>query len=273
MSYCPNCGTQLLAGSKFCQNCGTQIAAAVYGSAPIYDLPVYSNIDTSRKDYRIIMVRRDTCSKTNARELLMDIFGYTTAEANLILDSLPAEIACNLTFQQAVYASQALTEYGIDVSVINSDGYTDINRYASSSVYNSNGSFLSSVLSVLGTLTVANRLNKLTQWNRPLSYTFRPAYRRADPLTYQRHFIRKPAPVLPNRPQIAVPRRDEPLRNAIGPLKPTTRAPSSNSNAKANTPISHGLHADPNGGKKGGGQGGGPLGPGPSGPLGPDRRR
>ena len=24
MSYCPNCGVQLLAGSKFCQNCGTK---------------------------------------------------------------------------------------------------------------------------------------------------------------------------------------------------------------------------------------------------------
>ncbi|MBR4503349.1 MAG: zinc ribbon domain-containing protein [Clostridia bacterium] len=269
MSYCPNCGTQLLVGSKFCQNCGTPIAAAVYNAAPIYDTPVYSNVDTSRKDYRIIMVRRDTCSKANARELLMDIFGYSAAEANLILDSLPAEIACNLTFQQAVYASQALTEYGIDVSVINSDGYTNINQYASSSVYNNNGSFLNSVLSVLGTLTVANRLNKLTQWNRPLSYTFRPNYRRTDPLAYQRHYIRKPAPVLPNRSNIAVPRRDEPLRNAIGPLKPSS--PSSNSNSKANTPISHGLHADPNGGKKGGGNG--PLGPGPSGPLGPDRRR
>ena len=267
MSYCPNCGVQLLAGSKFCQNCGTKIVASVYNAAP-----VYSNVDTSRKDYRIIMIRRDTCTKTNARELLMDIFGYTAAEANLILDSLPAEIACNLTFQQAVYASQALTEYGIDVSVINSDGYTDINQYASSSVYNNNGSFLSNVLSVLGTLTVANRLNSLTRWNRPLAYTFRPVYRRTDPPAYMRHNIRKPAPMLPNRSHLAVPRRDEPLRNAISPQKPVTRTPAPNSNPKAAAPISHGLHADPKGGKKGGGQSG-PLGPGPSGPLGPDRRR
>ena len=272
MSYCPNCGVQLLAGSKFCQNCGTQVAAVVYNTAPAYDYPVYSNVDTSRKDYRIIMVRRDTCTKANAKELLMDIFGYTAAEANLILDSLPAEIACNLTFQQAVYASQALTEYGIDVSVINSDGYTNINQYASSSVYNNNGSFLNSVLSVLGTLTVANRLKNLTKWNRPLSYTFRPVYRRTDPLTYQRHYIRKPAPVLPNRPHQTVPRRDEPLRNAIGPMKHTSPAPSTNSNSKANSPISRGLHADPNGGKNGG-RGGGPLGPGPGGPLGPNRRK
>ena len=263
MSYCPNCGAQLLAGSKFCQNCGTPVAAVTYNAAP-----VYSNVDTSRNDYRIIMVRRDTCSKANARELLMDIFGYTAAESNLILDSLPAEIACNLTFQQAVYASQALTEYGIDVSVFNSDGYTDINRYASSSVYNNNGSFLSSVLSVLGTLTVANRLKNLTQWNRPLSYTFRPAYRRTDPLAYQRHYIRKPAPLVPSHQN--VPRRDEPLRNAVSPRRPApARTPAADSNAKANTPISRGLHADPNGG----GHGVSPLGPGPSGPLGPNRRK
>ncbi len=271
MAFCPNCGAQVLTGAKFCQNCGIQISAAVYNTTQLYNTvasPVYSSVDTSRNDYRIIMIRRDTCTKANARELLMDIFGYTTAESNTILDSLPAEIACNLTFQQAVYASQALTEYGIDVSVTNSDGYTDINQYASSTVYDNNGSFLSSVLSVLGTLTVANRINKLSRWDRPVAYTFRPTYRRSAPPVYTRHYIRKPAPAV-KRMHTPVPRRDEPLRNAISPVKSSR---SSSSNSKVNTPISRGLHPDPHGGKKGGGNNG-PLGPGPSGPLGPDRRR
>ncbi len=217
MAFCPNCGAQLLQGSKFCQNCGTQVA---YYSTNTSQTPVYSTVDTARHDYRIIMVARGKCTKANARELLMDIFGYTTVESNNILDSLPAEIACNLSFQQAVYASQALTEYDIQVSVINSDGYTDINKYASSSVYENDGSFLGSVLKVLGTLTVANKLKDLTRWNRPVAYTFTPAYRRPVPPVYTRHKVRQAAPPKRIIRHEAPPRRDEPLRNAVGPVDP-----------------------------------------------------
>ncbi len=228
MAYCPNCGVQLLEGAKFCHYCGTKVMVTNFYNT--VQNPVYSTYDTTKNDYRIVMIRRGTCSKTNARELLMDIFGYTTPEANTILDSLPMEIACNLTFQQAVYAAQALTEYGIELSVLNSDGYTDINRYAGSSVYNNNGSFLSNVLSVLGTLTVANRLRNLTQWNRPVSYTFRPSYVRQTPPEYIRHKIRpEPEPPVPPRP---IMRRDEPLHHAVNPNH--NRPSSSNNNTAIN---------------------------------------
>lgn len=243
MSFCPNCGAQLLEGAKFCHVCGAKVANMLYSTV---QNPVYTTYDTTKNDYRIVMLQRGSCTKTNARDLLMDIFGYTTAESNIILDSLPMEIACNLTFQQAVYAAQALTEYGIEVSVLNSDGYTDINRYAGSSVYNSNGSFLSSVLSVLGTLTVANRLRSLTRWNRPVSYTFRPAYVRQAPPEYVRHKIRNPEPPAPPRPIIRhTPpvRRDEPLRHATGPANPRN-SNSANNTAVNRAPRSEGPRSD-----------------------------
>lgn len=229
MSFCPNCGAQLLEGAKFCHVCGTQ----VYGTS-LYGAAQSTVFNSTRNDYRIVMASRGTCTKTNARELLMDIFGYTTAESNIILDSLPAEIACNLSFQQAVYAAQALSEYGVEVSVFNTDGYTDINRYAASSVYNSNGSFLSNVLSVLGTLTVANRLSKVTRWNRPVSYTFRPGYVRKAPATYVRN--RKPEPPKPISKRPTLLGRDAPLHNAVSPAGGPRRDSSSNNTAANRAP-------------------------------------
>ncbi len=257
MAFCPNCGAQLLEGARFCQNCGTQVAQLT-SSSSVYSTiqpPVYSSYDTSRNDYRLIMVKRGTCTKANARELLMDIFGYTAVESNAILDSLPAEIACSLTFQQAVYAAQALTEYGIDVSVVNSDGYTDINRYADSSVYNSNGSFLSNVLSVLGTLTVANRIRSLSRWDRPLVYTFRPTYKRTAPPAHIRHNVRKLAPAAPKPPRTPAPRRDAPLRNAVAPKDPPRSQGRKTSNSSNNTAVNRAPHSNPRGGNKGGGPG------------------
>ena len=247
MAYCPSCGTLLIEGARFCTNCGAQVSTAV---SP-YTTVTYA--DTSRKDYRIILIDRGKCTKTNAKELLMDIFGYTTTEANAILNSLPAEIACNLTFQQAVYASQALNEYGLELSVLNSDSYIDIDSYAASSVYDNNGSFLNGVLTILGTITAANRLKNITRWAKPVQKAFRPAYRRATPLTYVRHPVHtgaaplhraapvKNAPPQPNRTA----RQNAPVRDAISPLNRNVHRPG---------PGPNGPKPDPKGGMGPGGR-------------------
>ena len=247
MAFCPSCGTLLIEGARFCTNCGVQVSTAV---SP-YTTVTYA--DTTRKDYRIILLDRGKCTKTNAKELLMDIFGYTTTEANAILNALPAEIACNLTFQQAVYASQALNEYGLELSVLNSDSYIDIDSYASSSVYDNNGSFLTGVLSILGTITAANRLNSINRWLKPVQKTFRPAYRRAAPPVYVRHPIHtgaaplhraapvKNAPPQPNRTA----RPNAPVRDAISPLDRNVRRPG---------PGPSGPRPDPKGGMGPGGR-------------------
>ncbi len=232
MAYCPSCGAQLIEGARFCTNCGAQVALTAQNTVSPYATVSYA--DTSRNDYRIILVDRGKCTKTNAKELLMDIFGYTTTEANAILNSLPAEIACNLSFKQAVYACQALNEYGLELSVLNNDGYTDIDSYASAPVYDNNGSFLSGVLSILGTLTAANRLTSFSRWSYPVRKSFRPAYRPAAPTVYVRHPVH-PAPAVrkvtvakkaPPRPN-PVPRQNAPVRDAISPLNRNAPRPAS----------------------------------------------
>ncbi len=251
MAFCPNCGAQLIEGARFCTQCGTQVAAQMTNTQ-MYSAVSYA--DPTRKDYRIVLLDRGNCTKTTAKELLMDIFGYTTTEANAILNTLPAEIACNLSFQQAVYASQALNEYGLELSVLNGNGYTDIDSYASKSVYDNQGSFLSTVLTVLGTLTAANRLSSVARWTNPVQKAFRPAYRPAVPPVYVRHAVhprtapvRQPvgpvrkAPPQPDRPA----RSNAPVRDAISPL---------NRNAPRPSPSAPGPRPDPKGGRGPGGR-------------------
>ena len=228
MSYCSNCGALLTEGMRFCPNCGAKLQIAVVNTAS----PV-STIDKTRTDYRIILVDRGTCSKTHAKELLMDVFGYTSAEALSILDNLPAEIAVNLNFQQASYASQALSEYGMQISVQNGIGYMDLGQYASSSVYDNKGSFLSSVLSVLATLGVVNKVSTIRRYQTPINYSqqYHPVYRRSTPPVHIRRTVGRPVaapkPFAPAPISKPAPISPKPQRAPIAPPPPqvTTRPP------------------------------------------------
>ena len=222
MSYCPNCGVQLLEeGMNFCPNCGTALnSTVVYTSdqpvapeVPVVETvaqpantvaqPTTVNIyqttanpsgayswasPTGLTAYSLILVSRGSCTKSLARTIIRDVLGYTWAETLKIVNSTPMEIAHNMSLQQVVDLARVLTEYGMQVSVYNSNGYVNLGSYATSAALNSSGSFLQSVATTLATLTVANRVNRLLKWSlsSPLDYLFRPKYRYVRPVRYVR---------------------------------------------------------------------------------------
>ncbi len=189
MPYCPNCGSMVDVGDRFCANCGTALqTAAAVRTTPVVNQTNYA----ARSDYRIVLVSRGTCSRAVAIDMLSDLLGYTDPEAARIIDNAPMEAALGLTAIQAQYISQAITEYGMQVAIYNNDGYQDMGSRATSSVYNSDGSFLSAVAGVLMGLTVGNRVSSFNRWTRPSPVLFRPTYiRTAPPPAYRR---RRPAP-------------------------------------------------------------------------------
>lgn len=187
MNYCPNCGNPISAGDRFCSNCGTAVAAQTVAVTT-----TVNNTTTARSDYRIVLVSRGTCSRAVAIDMLTDLLGYTDADAARIVDNAPMEAALGLTAIQAQYISQAFTEYGMQIAIYNNDGYVDMGTKATTSVYDSSGSFLSAVAGVLTGLTVGNRVSAFNRWTRPTPVLFTPAYRRpAPPPAYRR---RRPAP-------------------------------------------------------------------------------
>ncbi len=224
MVFCVNCGRALDDGMRFCPLCGTAVSAEdSYGGAtvPITEPP--SSYDpAAASDYRVILFSRGTCSAANARALLRDILGYTASEARNILTMAPVEIACNMTMAQAMYLAQALTEYGMSVSVCNTQGYVNVPQASTTSVYDRTGSFLPAVASALAMLSAANRVREFRRWNYgPRPSLFRLAFRPAPPPRSARRYssfgIFHPAP----RP---TPRPVSP-RPAPRPVPPHPRTP------------------------------------------------
>ncbi|MGX8706348.1 MAG: zinc ribbon domain-containing protein [bacterium] len=205
MPYCPNCGNMVNVGDRFCASCGSVLQATPVSGA-------------ARSDYRIVLVSRGTCSRAVAIDMLSDLLGYSDPDAARIIDNAPMEAALGLTAIQAQYISQAITEYGMQVAIFNNDGYVDMGSRATSSVYNSDGSFLSAVADVLFGLTVGNRVSTFNRWTRPTPVLFRPSYVRVSPLgtlpplpVYRRRRpAPRPTPIPTLRPGMVPPRRPVP---------------------------------------------------------------
>lgn len=201
MPFCSQCGTPVTQEMAFCPGCGSRLKAAAKIAVPapqpasqtIYSAPICGAADS----YKVILVNRGICRLTAAEELLEDILGYSSVEARRLLHSAPAEIAGNLTLEQAQCVAQALTEYGMEVSISNESGtYIDMNNFAAASVFDSRGDFLPAVAGVLAMLTAANRVRRIAQWNMrgtqlPL---FRLGFRRPTPPPHFRRAPRHPAP-------------------------------------------------------------------------------
>ena len=173
MSYCPNCGAQIGGVVRYCPNCGVAINLAAATAT--------TTVSNAAGTYRVILITRGTCSRTNAINLLEDLFEYSATEAATIVDGAPMEAACGLTAVQAQYISQAMSEYGMDVSVYNNDRYVDMGSQATSSVFDSDGSLLGTVAAALFGLGAVNRVTRYDRWTRPAPIVFRPAYRRPAP--------------------------------------------------------------------------------------------
>lgn len=220
MPFCSQCGTQITESMKFCPGCGTRLSAIedVRKEVLLPDAQTNSaDPGTTGGDYRVILFSLGSCATATARELLEDIMGYTTEQARQLATTTPVEIACGLSYSQAVTLAQALTEYGMEISVCNSSGYIDIPVTATESVYDSGGNFLPAAAAILGLFSAVNRVKRIQRWNHsgPRPGIFRLGFRRPAPPRHRRHSLlfRTPAPRYP-----AVPPR--PIRRPISRYDP-----------------------------------------------------
>ena len=99
MPFCTNCGFQVDATARFCPNCGQQLAVMAANTAPAVVKPVY--VEDTRRDYRVVLVARGTCSRAIAIDMISDLLGYTDLDAARIVDNVPMEVALGLTAVQA----------------------------------------------------------------------------------------------------------------------------------------------------------------------------
>ncbi len=208
MPYCPNCGCEITSSMSFCPNCGSSLN----GTTSTYE----------ESDYSVYLYDKGSATKLETQELLMDLLGYTKANATEITNNLPCEIATNLTLTQATYICQAFAEYGMEITVGQRGNSVNINDYSSnSSIFDDDGALLAAAAAVFASISVANRVTRYERWHRPSNwdYFFRPRYVRPARPKRRRHKIdrgpapRKSAPKAPKQ----TPRRNDNHRNAGGP--------------------------------------------------------
>lgn len=220
MSYCPYCGTQVSETMSFCPNCGAQLTSGTASNIST------TAVTTAYGDYRIYISGLGTANQADVIDLLEDTLGYTTSAASSLVNHIPAQIAGNLTLQQAAVIAQAFEEYGVQLSVTNGEEAADISsQTSSSSLFNTDGSFLASAALVLGSLTAANRISSIIRPKKPalLDRIFHSLFNvRRKPPVHVRRTIRpayrevRPAPPQPAKRAM----RTRPVqRNARKPMR------------------------------------------------------
>lgn len=162
MSYCPYCGRQVSDDMSFCPGCG----ASLNNETRTYT--VSEDIGETYGDYKIFIIGLGSAKKANVIDLLEDVMGYTTASATNLVNNIPVQIAGNLSLKQAAVVAQTFEEYGVELSVTNGDEIEDISsQTSSSSLFNYDGSFLTSAAVILATLGATNRLRSIVRPRRP----------------------------------------------------------------------------------------------------------
>ena len=284
MAFCSYCGAEIAPGARFCPSCGAAVTAGPVVPAPEVSPAVaapggaYTNpgaapnpgayTNAGPADYSVVLCSLGTCQRSYADDLLMDILGYTNAEAKQIISMLPTQIAQLLTMEQAQYIAQALTEYGMQVAVLRGDNEVDLSGYARGSVFNSDGTFVTGVLAALAGLGLVNRLTGFRRWSRPslLQRLFAPRYHWAPPRHVPRRPARpRPAPAPGPAPRAPMPRKLEQPRRTGDVIRGVTKNRDNRGGIRGGGPGGMG------GGRAPGGMGGGrgPGGGGPGGGRGP----
>lgn len=195
--YCIRCGHQLVSGAKFCSNCG----ASVSEEPNLSSFSQVSIASSGSGDYRLILVDCDQCAKEDAEDLIVELLGYSSEDADQFVEMTPIEIAENLSALQARTLAQAFTECGCQMSIVNEQGdYIDLSEKATSSVFDDNGNLIAKAAAVLGALTLVNRVTSYRRHRKPslLERLFKPRYqprpvRRRKPSFSM--FAPKPRPV------------------------------------------------------------------------------
>ena len=198
MVYCDYCGSKLEDQARYCANCGapapigawdtpaaetTQEAESARNESVSGEKPA---IEQGGGDYSVILVSLQSCAPAAAGDLLEDMLGYTDEESAQLVSLCPVEVAQNLTRQQALYIAQAMTEYGMEVSVRNEeDDYVEADASSGQTVFDTAGSFLGKILTVLGLLGAKNRVTAPKRLDRP---------------GYREHIYTPPKPIPPKPP-------------------------------------------------------------------------
>ena len=277
MPYCPNCGLEVTASMNFCPACGAALAAGTeLVPTETTAEPARTGTVADVETYRMILASRGNCSAFTLRKLLREVLGYTALQARTIMNNLPIEIARSMSLEQALRLSQLFTESGAQVAVAGDDGYVDLSSYASSSVYSGTGSLLSGIATILGTITAANRVDRLVRWNvdNYMRHLFTPRYAYLPRVTYTpprparpRYVQPKPVQPRPAQPKPAQPRPSQPGLFQSRPAQPKPSQPKPqqpghgpSGSGNGNRPGGHGGFGHKPGGPGGGNKPGGPGG-------------
>ena len=226
MAFCSQCGNTVASDMRFCPGCGHQLnVAAVSETALTPDINTASydpsSQYTSPAEFKIILISSGSCSIADALPLLEEILGYTSTKARNLLRAAPVEIAQCLTLTQAQYIAQALTEYGMEVSITNTAGDYVNAADSPTSVFDAAGNFLPAVAVALATIGISNRIHRVSRWTPagPPPPLFRLGFHRPRPLMHFRRSLFRPAPVHP-RPHIVAPPRPPMPKRAPRPSHP-----------------------------------------------------
>jgi len=243
MTYtCQYCGLTLPEYTSKCPNCGAPISAETY-------VQVDTTADTG--DYQVILSSLGSCTQAAASDLLEDVLGYTSAQATSAFSMLPAQVAQNLSLEQAQYIARAMTEYGMTATIRNTAGYVTANDNITGSIFSKTGSLIATAAAVLGSLTSRNRMLRFRQWDDPnyRNYVYQPPYiPQQRPVHIRRQIAPRPA-------QPAPVQQPAPVRQPARAQQPRQQ-------------IRNTGHGGPQGGGHGGPQGGGNRGGGHGGPQG-----
>lgn len=242
--YCSNCGAQVN-GGNFCAYCGTAMTEVTASSSLLNKAVSVANLDDC---YNLVLVSCGTCSKTTTGDLLEDVFGYTDAESTSLVNMAPVVVGERLTITEAQTVAQMMTEYGVQVSVTNEeDQYVDLTDNAVSSVFDTAGNLLSGAASIIGALTVSNRIRSYRSYKKPslLERLFHINYK-PNPPTYRRNF----------RPRLNTPPVEPRRTIRKAPARPQARPAQGGHQPKGGNPGGHSAPAGGHGGSHGGKQGG-----------------
>ncbi len=255
--YCKNCGAEIN-GGNFCSCCGQAITETTPSLSLINKAVSTAN---AGDQYSLVLISCGSCSRTTTGDLLEDVFGYTDAESTNLVNMAPVVVGERMNASEAGTVAQLLTEYGVQVSIVNQDDqYVDLTSQATTSVFDSAGNLLSGIASVIGALTVSNRIRNYRRFKKPslLERLFHIRYEPRPPV-YHRSF----RPRLD--PQPAEPRRV--IRKAPQPVRTVHRGGGNEFGGRGRqaghgNPGSHGV---PGGQGDRGGSGHGPSGANPGG--------
>ena len=255
--FCSNCGAQVADGANFCPNCGAQLNAVAATTVPTVATAATPIPTAAVAGDTVMLVSLGSCAPDNAACLLQQTCGYGADEALLIAQSAPCAVARGLTDAQARYLAQALSEYGMEISVYNQNGWLSFES-ASTSVWDKAGALIAAAASALGLIGLKNRISRdlMRRWDYPHRFTGNrpPVYRLHGDLTR-----RTPQPPQPKRPA-APPRPAAKPRPAAQP-RPTAQPAHGQPGGQGTQPGGHGNQPGNHGGQPGGGRPGGHGGP------------